>query len=161
MLTKYQLLNNISRLQDELKNLKTKEENVSKQILEEEKELKNFDKKINFLLKDFNYDDIEIKKVIYNDYKEPFKIHFNYKNERYFIKEAYDDLYAHDITVYKVFENKHHSIIKVEMLITSNLNTPLKKFVQDKVYSHYDKKCFIETFINIFGIDFLDNLWEK
>lgn len=156
MQTKYQLINNLSRLKDKLKNLKLEEQRLINEILEEENKLESFDKKVNLLLKNFNYDDIKIRKVIYDDYNEPFKIHFNYKNQRYFIKESYDDLYTHEIAVYKVFENKHHSIVKVEMLITSNVSTPLKVLVQDKAYSHYDKKFFIETFIGIFGTDFFE-----
>lgn len=154
MQTKYQLINNLQRLEDKLKYLRLEEQRLINEILEEENELESFDKKANLLLKKFNYNDIKIRKVIYDDYNEPFKIHFNYKNKRYFIKESYDDLYTHEIAVYKVYENKHHSIIKVEMLITSNISTPLKVFIQDRVYSHYDKKFFIETFISIFGIDF-------
>lgn len=154
MQTKYQLVDNLSRLQAKLKDLRLEEQKLINEILEEENKLESFDKKVNLLLKKFNYNDIKIRKVIYDDYKEPFKIHFNYKNQRYFIKESYDDLYTHEIAVYKVFENQHHSIVKAEMVIISNISTPLKVFVQDKAYSHYDKKFFIETFIGIFGTDF-------
>lgn len=154
MQTKYQLIDNLQRLKAKLKDLKLEEQRLINEILEDENELESFDKKANLILKNFNHNDIKIRKVIYDDYNEPFKIHFNYKNERYFIKESYDDLYTHEIAVYKVYENKHHSIVKVEMLITSNISTPLKVFIQDKAYSHYDRKSFIETFIGIFGIDF-------
>lgn len=157
MQTKYELINYISELQEELNNFRRKEQNIIKEIANKEKELEMFDKEINLFLKDFNYDNIEIKKVIYDDYKVPFKLHFNYKNKRYFIKEAEDEFFSHEISVYKIFENEHHSIVKVERIITSNISKPVKSFVQNKAYSHYDKKCFVETFINIFGIDFFKN----
>lgn len=156
MRNKLEYLNRLEQLNAKLIRLKF-------EIEQTKDELTTFEIKVKDLLSNkIDLKDLQIKKIIRDDRNRPFKIHFNFKGARFFIKESDDDYFGFELALFKVQENSHHSIMKAKKIEISTFNEGVRYFIQkNKVFSHWDKYDFLERLINVFGIDFIKGALEN